>query len=157
MKKISSAQTFFMKKIFPVIWLAVIVSIIVPALMNGALAHAGPVVLIVPGVMVVVGVIVYRKLIWDLADEVYDCGDFLKVRKGSEEATIPLSTIMNVSATTQINPPRITLRLARPCRFGDEITFSPVKAFSFNPFAKNPIAEDLIVRVDAARRPRVRR
>jgi hypothetical protein len=56
-----------------------------------------------------------------------------------------------------MNPPRITLKLARPGRFGDEVVFLPQKPFSFNVFAKNPIAEDLILRVDAARRGSVRR
>jgi hypothetical protein len=152
MKKISSGQTFFLKKIFPVIWLGVILSVLAPALMLGALEKAGPIILIGPIFMVGIGAIVYRKLIFDLADEVHDGGDFLKVRKGSEEETIPLANIMNVSATTMINPPRITLKLLKPGRFGDEVSFSPVKPFSFNAFARNGIAEDLIVRVDAARR-----
>ena len=79
------------------------------------------------------------------------------MRRGSEEETIPLASIINVSAATQMNPPRITLKLAKPGRFGDEVVFSPQKPFSFNVFAKNPIAEDLIMRVDAARRGGTRR
>ena len=57
---------------------------------------------------------------------------------------------MNVSSTTFSNPPRITLRLVKQGKFGKEIAFQPA-GFSLNPFAKNPIAEDLIVRVDDAR------
>jgi len=73
------------------------------------------------------------------------------VRNGSEEERIPLGNIMNVSASTNTNPPRITLRLVRPGRFGADVSFSPSSRISFNPFAKNPVAEDLIVRVDKAR------
>jgi len=51
-----------------------------------------------------------------------------------------------------VNPPRITLRLVRPGRFGREITFTPVKPFTMNPFTRNPVADDLIERVDKARR-----
>jgi hypothetical protein len=95
-----------------------------------------------------------KKLVWDLADEVYDCGDFLLVRKRDEEDRVPLSNVMNVNASTYVNPPRITLRLVTPGRFGNEIAFSPIAGFRLNPFAKNKIAEDLIVRVDRARSKR---
>jgi hypothetical protein len=61
---------------------------------------------------------------------------------------------MNVSALTQMNPPRVTLRLAVPSVFGPEITFTPARPFTLIPFAKNEIAEDLIVRVDWARAKR---
>jgi hypothetical protein len=45
----------------------------------------------------------------------------------------------------------VTLRLGHAGRFGNEIAFMPASSFSFNPFAKNPIVDDLIVRVDRAR------
>jgi hypothetical protein len=48
----------------------------------------------------------------------------------------------------------VTLRLAKPGRFGDEIAFVPLSGFNLNPFATNRVAEDLIVRVDAARAKR---
>lgn len=73
------------------------------------------------------------------------------VKNGSDEERVPLSNIMNVSASTNMNPPRITLRLVRPGRFGADVSFSPSSKISFNPFAKNPVVEDLIVRVDQAR------
>jgi hypothetical protein len=145
-----------MKKIAPVIWLCVIVAIVATGLQQGAFQRE-PWVLLMPLVLAVAGIFVYRKMIWVLADEVYDGGDFLTVRKGSEEETVPLANIINVSAATQTNPPRITLKLATPGRFGDEVVFSPVRPLSFNVFAKNPTAEDLIIRVDAARRGLVRR
>ena len=74
MKRISSAQTFFMKKIFPVIWICVIAAIVATALTQGALTR-DPGILVVPVIMVVAGIFVYRKAIWDLADEVHDGGD----------------------------------------------------------------------------------
>jgi hypothetical protein len=58
---------------------------------------------------------------------------------------------MNVSASTNMNPPRITLRLVQPGKFGSELAFSPTMSFTLNPFAKSGVAEDLIVRVDKAR------
>jgi hypothetical protein len=92
-----------------------------------------------------------KAFLLDLVDEVYDFGDYLVVKNRGEEDHIPLSNIMNVSASFFTNPPRITLKLASPSKFGDDIIFSPVVPFTFNPFAKNPVAEDLIIRVDRAR------
>ena len=58
---------------------------------------------------------------------------------------------MNVSSTTFMNPPRITLRLVTAGKLGNEIAFSPAMEFSLNPFAKCQLAEDLILRVHRAR------
>ena len=46
----------------------------------------------------------------------------------------------------------MTLRLVTPGKFGKEVSFSPVRPLSLNPFTKNAIAESLIERVDKARR-----
>ena len=83
--------------------------------------------------------------------EVYDGGDYLLVRNRDEECRISVSEIMNVNASMNVNPPRITLRLASPCKFGSEVSFSPPAGWRLNPFAKNKIAEDLLVRVDRGR------
>jgi hypothetical protein len=100
----------------------------------------------------VLGVVLMKKLVWDLVDEVYDCGDFLLVRNNGKEDRVPLANIMNINASTMTNPPRVTLRLSIGGKFGNEIVFSPIKPVSLNLFARNEIVEDLMVRVDAARR-----
>ena len=151
MKKISSDRTGFYKKGFPAIWfggLAIFVGV------NLFMGGPGPDIFmwVIPIFMAIVGVQFFRNLIWDLVDEVYDCGDSILVRNRGQEEMIPFSNIMNVNATTQVNPPRITLRLAVPGQFGPEITFSPVKRFSLNLFARDELADDLIARVDKARR-----
>jgi hypothetical protein len=85
-------------------------------------------------------------------DEVYDCGDSLLIRNRGKEERINLSNIINVNVSSNTNPRRITLRLDKPGRLGNEIAFSPEsRGFNINPFAKNEIGEDLIVRVDRAR------
>src|SRR6202167_197356 len=115
--------------------------------MNGA-ARRAPIFLLGPCVMAIFGFFLFKKLIWVLVDEVKDGGDFLVVRNGSEEITVNLADIMNVSATTNMNPPQVTLRLVQASKFGSEIVFSPAtKGFSLNPFKKYEVVEDLIVRV----------
>ncbi|MGZ5095953.1 MAG: hypothetical protein ACXWCY_30315 [Burkholderiales bacterium] len=150
MTKISSGLTFFNKKVFPALWFGFLAFFLVTAVLTGIVERA-PISVAIPVFMAVVGFFVMKTMVWDLADEVYDCGDFLLIRNRGEEDRVPLSNIMNVNASTYINPPRITLRLVTPARFGNEIAFSPIAGLRLNPFAKNKIAEDLIVRVDRAR------
>ncbi|MDB5922568.1 MAG: hypothetical protein JWN13_1504 [Betaproteobacteria bacterium] len=153
MTKISSGLTFFNKKVFPALWFGFLAFFLVTATLAGIVEKA-PVSVVIPVFMAVIGFFVMKKLVWNLADEVYDCGDFLLVRNRGEEDRVPLSNVMNVNASTYVNPPRITLKLVTPGRFGNEVAFSPIAGFRLNPFAKNKIAEDLIVRVDRARSKR---
>jgi hypothetical protein len=110
---------------------------------------------LMPFVMAAFGFFIMKNLVWDLMDEVYDCGDSLLVKNRGVEIRVPISSIINVSFATNSNPQRITLKLAKPGNFGQEIAFSPPATFALNPFAKNPVAEDLIFRVDKARATRV--
>lgn len=156
MNVISSKQTFFTKRIFPAIWLGgVALFLVFGAAAN--LSHASSpdniVFLLVPVFMLVFGFLLFRKLLWDLADEVQDGGDYLLVRKGAIEKRIPLADIFNVSMNQFTNPKRVTLRLRSPGELGDEIAFIPkMPGFGLNPFARNPVVEDLMRRVDQARR-----
>ena len=93
-----------------------------------------------------------RRMVFDLADEVYDEGDALRVRYGGDEERIALADIVNVSYAGMTNPQRITLTLRNPGRFGREVTFSPQQTFLGPLFRTNPLVTELIDRVDAARR-----
>lgn len=151
-KRISAGNTFFMKRVFPFV-------------MFGALALGGAIAvsaalhqpgfpypaLIAPLFMAGVFYFLFRRLIFDLADDVLDEGDALRVRIGSEEERIPLSQIINVSYAGMTNPPRITLTLRQPGRFGREVSFSPVQSLAQSLTGKNPLVSELIERVDAAR------
>ena len=155
MKKISSRSTVFNKKIFPAIWFGFLGLFVIAGLV-GTIGNDAPTslfLLVGPILMAVFGFFVMKKLVWGLADEVYDCGDSLLVRIRGEEDRIALSNIMNVSASTFVNPPRATLKLVVPGKFGDEVAFCPTSGwFMFSPFAKNEVIENLIIRVDRARR-----
>lgn len=156
MKRISSRKTFFVKRILPVFWLGAISLFIVSFLFS---FQRGKVsmdeifgLLAMPVVMLVMGVFMFRKFYWPLADEVQDGGHFLLVRKSGVEERILLSEVINLSMATYSNPQSLTLRLRKPWKFGDEVAFIPVKKWSFDPFSRNEVAEDLIRRCDAARR-----
>jgi hypothetical protein len=154
-KRISSRNTFFMKRIFPVFWFGIIGLILTIGLTtagHGA-KSVPPFVFVMPVVLLALGWFILRRLVLDLADEVYDEGDALRVRFGNEEERIALGNIINISFAGLSNPQRVTLTLREPGRFGREVTFSPVQTF-FGPLLRttNPIVTDLIERVDLARR-----
>ena len=149
MTRISSRQTFFLKRVFPFLF---IVIMLIPVALGLFVGPRAPALFIMPLVMLPVLSIIMRKLVWDLMDEVYDGGDYLLVKKGGKEDRIALSNIMNVSSTMMVNPPRITLQLVTPGRFGPEVSFTPVRPFTLNPMARSAIAKDLIERMDKARR-----
>lgn len=153
MKKISSKTLFYSKTIFPIVWFGFLAYIFIISIANRAYEQS-PMYFIMPGFMAVFGYFLMKKLVWDLVDEVYDCGDYLLIKNRGVEESVPFSNIMNVNASMNMNPPRITLRLVRPGTFGQEISFIPAASFTLNPLAKNPLAEELIIRVDNARSKR---
>ena len=150
MKKISR-PTFILKRVFPVFWFGFLAVFATTAILHGDALKDVP-FLIGPVAMAVFGFVLLRKLIWDLADEVEDHGDWLRVRRGSVEERVNLVDVMNVSMNQFSNPRRLSLRLRKPGAFGDEIVFIPqTQGLRLNPFARNPIAESLIQRVDRLR------
>lgn len=151
MERISSRSTIFTKRVFPLMWFGVLALVVIAPLFARKPTGGLPVAFFIgPILMAIFGYFVMKKLVFDLADEVFDAGDALVVRFGSEQEQIALSEITNVSYSYMMNPPRVTLTLRTPGRFGKEISFSP--PHSFVPFAKSPIVANLIERVDAARR-----
>jgi len=151
MRRISSRITFYNKRVFPIIWFGIL-GIMVVAPILGRKTKGGPPAgfLFVPIIMAAFGYFIMKKLVFDLADAVFDDGNSLVVRFGNEEERIPLSDIINISYTNMSNPSRVTLTLRTPGRFGKEVSFSTLQQFM--PFAKSPIVADLIERTDAARR-----
>jgi hypothetical protein len=99
--------------------------------------------------MLVIGYALMKKLIFDLADEVWDDGDALVVKKSGQEQRIALSDIKNVNYSIMTSPPRVVLSLRRPSVFGEQVAFcAPIR---FVPFATSPIVDDLIELIDVAR------
>jgi hypothetical protein len=138
------------KKVFPLFWFGFL-GIFIYQFLRNADVRSDPMFLIIPLVMCVFGAFLMRKLVWDLADSVEDGGAYLLVRKGRIEERVELTNVMNVNASTFQNPPRITLRLVLPGKLGKEVSFVPRSRFTLNPFAANPVAENLMERVHLAR------
>jgi len=150
-KKISSASTFYLKRIAPFLSLAGLIVAIVVMLAQGKFEEMWWLLLVFVLVTVAAGYAFYRR-IWNLADEVFDNGDHFVVRRGSVQEKVRLSDVVNVAFKRTQNARRVVLKLARPGPFGNEVVFVPPLSFRWNPFAADPLEEDLIRRVDAERR-----
>jgi len=151
LRRLSSKATFFNKRVVPVVWFGSLAVFVAVGLVVEGRGETVPLMFFVaPLILAAIGFVIMKILVFDLLDEVWDAGDVLVVRNGGEEDRVPLTNVINVSHATFTNPPRITLTLRHPCRFGKEITFSPL--LRLNPFGKDPIAAELIERVEASRR-----
>ena len=60
-----------------------------------------------------------------LADEVVDCGDHLRVRRGRTEESIPFSNILLAEVVGGSGIHRISIRLRESSRLGRQVTFLP--------------------------------
>lgn len=148
---ISSRWTVFYKFVLPLVWIG-IGGMFVWSMQASAQPTEGLVALLF---FLPFGAAVawfYYVLIWVLADRVTENGDHLLVRRGSVELRIPYSEILNVGYARTSQVPRLGLRLRKAGALGDEILFIPLANLSWNPFARNPVVEALIQKIDSARR-----
>ena len=81
-----------------------------------------------------------------LADEVLDCADSLKVRRGRAQETIPLSNVSAAEVSSSGGFHRITVRLRARSKFGLRIEFLPQASLWSNLGAIKSIALDLTER-----------
>jgi hypothetical protein len=145
-------MTFVNKRVFPTVYFGLLVAFMAVPLARSIIrdtAPPPPPAFIVPTVMIVGGYFLMRRLIFILADEVWDDGNGLVIKKSGEQERVALSDIKTISYSPFANPPRVTLSLLRPTAFGDQITFNgPMR---FMAFGGSPVIQDLIDRVDRAR------
>jgi hypothetical protein len=153
MRRISSKMTFVNKRVFPTVWFGLLVLFMTVPLALSIIRDTAPPPLaafIVPAILIVGGYFLMRRLIFVLADEVWDDGNALLIKNRGGEERVALSDIKNVSYSPFANPPRVTLSFLRSTAFGDQIIFNgPMR---FMAFGGNPVLQDLIDRVDRARR-----
>lgn len=154
MKRISSKRTLFYKRLFPVFWFGFLAIFVLAALLASRRTHVEVIpMLIAPVVMAVIGYMLFRRILFDLVDEVWDDGDALVVKNAGMEERVPLRNIINIGYSLLTNPERVTLTLRDAGALGKEITFMPLpRPFLFRWLSRNPIIDELIGRVDQARR-----
>ncbi|MGC8774709.1 MAG: hypothetical protein ACP5R6_05565 [Chlorobaculum sp.] len=148
MKKISGS-TFYFKKVLPGIWFGFLSFFFVSSLLSGA-AEKTPMLIVVPTIMAVFGYFLFKMLMWDLVDEVYDLGNKLLFRNNGREQRVNLRDIVNIGySQMSSSPERIVVTVRNEGPLGKELAFNPpTRLFTFS---KNPLVQELIERVDRAR------
>lgn len=147
MKKVSGG-TFYFKKLFPSLWFGFLAFFFVTSIFSGAVGKS-LIFLFVPIIMAVFGYFMFKNMVWDLADEVYDHGDALEFRKSNKVQRVNLKEIVNISYSGMSSPERVVIHTKNEGEIGKELAFClPTR---FNPFSKSPFVRELIERVDDAR------
>ena len=155
MQRLSARSTGFYKRVFPALWFGFIALFFALALWGrwhaGILHGESPDVmfLVTPLLMAAFGVVLFRRLLFDLVDEVWRDGDWLVLVDRGQKRRVALADVVNVN-TSNTNPRRITvmLRTGSPSSF----SFMPASPRGFlSAFKPDPIAIELISRVDALR------
>lgn len=156
MQRLSSPLTVFYKRVFPAFWFGFLALFTVVWASGAAVTHRHDMwsALLIPMVMLVMALALFRRLIFDLVDEVWLDGEQLVIKNRGVQSRIDLSTVLNVNASTLTNPPRITLMLRRASSSrGDSVAFMPTGARGFfAAFKPHPIAVDLNHRIAVLRR-----
>ena len=147
MKKISSSTVYF-KKVFPVFWFGFLVFFFVTSIASGATCTS-VMFFIMPIFMALFGYFLFKKLVWDLVDEVYDLGDVLLFKNGNKEQRVNLRDIVNIDYAQMSSPERIVVNVRNEGPLGKELAFIP--PMRFFRFPKHPLMQELIERVDRAR------
>jgi hypothetical protein len=158
MQLISYSGTTRMKRAF---WLGafVLIGIVcVPSILDGSFVR-NPVVNIVP-VLILGGFWVYflnKSRVLRFADEIFDCVDHLKVKRGEISEEVQFYNISGVEVSIG-RPNRISIRFVIPNRFGSNIEFLPghiPKAMSWSTSEMDRVASALRDRADRARAARL--
>jgi hypothetical protein len=152
MRVISFKNTILLKR---GIWLtvaALIAFAVTPSVLDGSLRQNQASSLFAVGVLCAFFVYFLRKTqIHRLADEVMDCEDHLKVRRGRTEETIRMSNIAAADVSTSSGIHRITVRLRQPTKLGVQIEFLPQASLWSNLSGVKRLAADLTDRANQAK------
>ena len=146
MKRISRTS-FILKRLLPFFIIGILLLMPLIALIEGRFSIL---VIVIPALIIAFTLFIMRKLVWELADEVYDAGEFLLVRRGGDEQKIYFSDIVNINYQGFTSPSRISVLCRTPGAFGNEVVFSG--PLSFNPLNTPKLVQDLVERADRTRR-----
>jgi hypothetical protein len=129
------------------IWLsaaALILFVVAPSALNGDLwRNPLPSAIAVAILCAALSYFFWKTQMHRLADEVLDCRDSLKVRRGRVEDTIPFSNVAAVEVSSSGGFHRITVRLRERSKFGNRVEFLPQASLWSNLTAIRGLAQDL--------------
>ena len=148
MKKISGS-TFLLKKLIPTL-VFIFLGLNMIVLFLPGTEESPKLLKIAPLILACLAYLFFKKTAWDLADIVYDNGDELIFHKGRKEQRVNLRDIINISYSSFNSPQRIEIHLKSNGEIGKMLVFRP--PIRLIPFGKNPLALELIERVESAKK-----
>jgi len=139
-RTLSSAQTFWMKFIFPVIWISVF-GLGTLSLWTTARENAPPKL---PGIFIIAWMGGGVFLLWVCAGlkRVRMDRDTLYISNFRQEIAVPLRDVESVTENRWINIHPVTIVFRRTTEFGDRITFMPPSRV-FGAWSPHPVVEEL--------------
>ncbi len=157
--QISSKSTRFIKRTFPTVFFAILGFVVCAGLVD-ALGKQQPEKLPLligpPLVMAVFVYVVFRRFVFDLVDEVWDCGDSILVRNRGREFRFSFADFRDVYYDGRAKPARLTLFLHQRSDIGTMVVLVPVTPY-WLVSAEPSLVRELAGRIDAAQWPNVTR
>ena len=152
MRAISFKNTALLKR---GIWLtaaSLITFAVIPSVLDGSLLQNPASSLFAVGILCAFFVyFLWRTHAHRLADEVVDCGDHLKIRRGRTEEIIQLANIATADVSTSAGIHRITVHLRQPTKLGGQIEFLPQASLWSNLSGVKRVAAGLTDRANQAK------
>jgi hypothetical protein len=138
------------------IWLsaaALLVFVAGPAAIDGRLwQNPAPSLIAVASLCALLAIFFWRTQIHRLADEVLDCHDHLKVRRGRAEEVIAFADVTSAEVSSEGGLRRISLKLRAHTYWGRKMEFLPQASLWSNPAAIERVAAALAERANQAQR-----
>lgn len=145
MNQISSSNP--LNVVFSLVCLGFLVFIAFFIIFSGVFESA-PFVLLIPVLMFVFSFLFFKHLIWSAVDDVFDCNDYLLVRKSDNEYIIYLKDILSVEGRHSA-PERVIVNFRSSTGGIEKIMFHPKTRVSI--FSVHPIVLDLNKRIRNAK------
>lgn len=146
-RTLSSAQTFFMKLIFPPLWAVLFGSLMLTSRSHHA-ATLPPMFGALPFLIWCTGIVAMLWMCVPLK-RVRTDGRNLYISNYFREITVPLTAVGDVTENRWINIHPVTIHFRRHTEFGKRITFMPTTRM-FSSWSSHPVVEELHQAVAAA-------
>jgi hypothetical protein len=155
MQRLSSRLTYFHTRVFPAIWFGSLAAGEAFLLVESIASKQPWLALfaIPPALFALFGIYVFRRYVFDLADEAWLEDHQVRVVRRGQQTTIEMFTVNAVETRLWRNPPRVTLVLRTPCApFGGRVSFIPKSAMFVPGLQRHPVARALDQQIATASR-----
>ena len=140
MRPISSKLTAWHKRVVPVLYFALLLCAGEWMASDG---RFGAWAVLAPSALAVAGIVYMRRITFRLADEVFDDGDALVIRRKSRELRVLLANVTAVQYSFVTGPPRVTVTFATPAVPSARVQFVPRVVPGMLVFRQPPLVADL--------------